>query len=213
MLEKTWNKDQRSVLSLSVFLAYSRLGGRVRKYQLSRRPLDDSEDYVDVDGTLPFGRKSYGLLRLRERGDDALRLVSSIIELVTIFSGVQLDSRLRDARASGLYQCLHHLLIDINVTAFVLSLSWLTNVTAGHTKKVTSNAITLIGYCVGNSAGPFTWQEQYELRRRDMEERDTIYDDVSIEVLLPDGTHVEKKVEKVRVHLTMHNLIRMRGRP
>ncbi|KZT03194.1 MFS general substrate transporter [Laetiporus sulphureus 93-53] len=183
-------------------------------------------------------------------------LVSGTIELITISSGVQLASRLKDARAYvGFCWYLPTLLgillvnllpwtdkvgllcgqelTNINVTAFVLSLSWLTNVTAGHTKKVTSNAIMLIGYCVGNSAGPFIWQAQYEPRnhvpwavigicyvccmfilliirfllarenrRRDMEERDTTYDDVYIEVLLPDGTHVEKKVEKEYLDLT-----------
>ncbi|KZS99370.1 uncharacterized protein LAESUDRAFT_668066 [Laetiporus sulphureus 93-53] len=52
----------------------------------------------------------------------------------------------------------------------------------------------------------------WENRRRDMEERDTTYDDGYIEVLLPDGTHVEKKVEKVCHVLycrsTMHELVR-----
>lgn len=54
--------------------------------------------------------------------------------------------------------------IGISTTAFVLALSWLTNVTAGHTKKVTVNAIMLIAYCVGNAAGPFMWQAKYEPR-------------------------------------------------
>lgn len=52
----------------------------------------------------------------------------------------------------------------ISTTGFVLALSWITNVTAGHTKKVTVNAIMLIAYCVGNAAGPFMWQAQYEPR-------------------------------------------------
>ena len=52
----------------------------------------------------------------------------------------------------------------ISTTGFVLALSWITNVTAGHTKKVTVNAIMLIAYCIGNAAGPFMWQAQYEPR-------------------------------------------------
>ena len=46
----------------------------------------------------------------------------------------------------------------------MLSLSWLSNVTAGHTKRVTVNAIMLIAYCTGNAAAPFMWQEKYKPR-------------------------------------------------
>jgi len=50
------------------------------------------------------------------------------------------------------------------MTGFVLSLSWLSNVTAGHTKRVTVNAIILSANCIGNSAGPFMWQQKYKPR-------------------------------------------------
>lgn len=46
----------------------------------------------------------------------------------------------------------------------VLSLSWVSSVTAGHTKRITVNAIMLSAYCIGNSAGPFMWQAQYKPR-------------------------------------------------
>ena len=52
----------------------------------------------------------------------------------------------------------------VGTTGFVLSLSWLSNVTAGHTKRVTVNAIMLSAYCIGNSAGPFMWQQKYKPR-------------------------------------------------
>jgi len=52
----------------------------------------------------------------------------------------------------------------VGTTGFVLSLSWLSNVTAGHTKRVTTNAIMLSAYCIGNSAGPFMWQQKYKPR-------------------------------------------------
>lgn len=42
--------------------------------------------------------------------------------------------------------------------AIVLSLSWISSVTSGHTKRVTVNAVMLSAYCIGNSAGPFMWQ-------------------------------------------------------
>lgn len=54
--------------------------------------------------------------------------------------------------------------VGVGTTGFVLSLSWLSSVTAGHTKKVTTNAIMLSAYCIGNSAGPFMWQAQYKPR-------------------------------------------------
>jgi len=185
-----------------------------------------------------------------------LAMVSGVVEIVTIFTGVQIASRLQNARAyvSFFYfipTILGILLVNllpwsdkvgllfgqwmttISVTAFVLALSWLTNVTAGHTKKVTVNAIMLIAYCVGNAAGPFMWQAQYvprnhvpwtvigicyaccmilvliirvllvrENRRRDREPPDTTYDDVYVEVVLPDGKRVERKVEKEYLDLT-----------
>ncbi|PCH43306.1 MFS general substrate transporter [Wolfiporia cocos MD-104 SS10] len=183
-------------------------------------------------------------------------LVSGTIELVTISTGVHVATRLRNARAyvgfCWYFPTLLGILLvnllpwsdkagllcgqeltNISVTAFVLALSWLTNVTAGHTKKVTVNAIMLIGYCVGNSAGPFMWQAQYvprnhvpwtiigicyvccmflllairwllasENRRRDREARDTTYDGVYVEVVLADGSRVERKVEKEYLDLT-----------
>ena len=55
-------------------------------------------------------------------------------------------------------------LSGISTTGFVPALSWINNVTAGHSKKVTVNAIMLITYCVGNAAGPFMWQAQYKPR-------------------------------------------------
>lgn len=41
-------------------------------------------------------------------------------------------------------------LSGFGTAGFVLSLGWVTSVTAGHTKRITVNAIVLIGYCVGS---------------------------------------------------------------
>lgn len=50
---------------------------------------------------------------------------------------------------------------------WTLSMSVATANTAGHTKKVTVNAMLLIGYCLGNFVGPFFFKSyqspQYEL--------------------------------------------------
>lgn len=43
--------------------------------------------------------------------------------------------------------------------SFVCMLSCIGSNTAGHTKKVLTNAIYLIGYCIGNLAGPLTFKE------------------------------------------------------
>ena len=55
-------------------------------------------------------------------------------------------------------------LLGVGTTGFVLALSWLSTVTAGHTKRVTVNAVMLSAYCIGNAVAPFMWQEQYKPR-------------------------------------------------
>ncbi|KAJ7457775.1 major facilitator superfamily domain-containing protein [Mycena latifolia] len=52
----------------------------------------------------------------------------------------------------------------VGTTVFVIALSWMSSVTAGHTKRVTTNAIMLIAYCTGNAVGPFMWQAKYKPR-------------------------------------------------
>ncbi|KAJ6595235.1 MFS general substrate transporter [Mycena vulgaris] len=54
----------------------------------------------------------------------------------------------------------------VGTTGFVISLSWLASVTSGHTKRVTTNAIMLSAYCIGNAVGPFMWKAQYKPRNR-----------------------------------------------
>lgn len=116
-----------------------------------------------------------------------LGCVDGIIEIVTIWTGVKLAARWRNSRAwvSVIYFTPNILgcflvnflpwenkvgllfsvwLTGVGTTGFVLSLGWLTAVTAGHTKRVTVQAIMLIGYCVGNAAGPFMWQERFKPR-------------------------------------------------
>jgi len=44
---------------------------------------------------------------------------------------------------------------------FVLSVAWLSSVTAGHTKRITVNAIAFCAYCIGYASGPFMWQAKY----------------------------------------------------
>lgn len=54
------------------------------------------------------------------------------------------------------YGRLACLWISFSYTAtWTLSMSVATANTAGHTKKITTNAMLLIGYCLGNFVGPF----------------------------------------------------------
>lgn len=46
----------------------------------------------------------------------------------------------------------------------MLALAWLNNVTAGHTKRVVTNATILSAYCIGNAASPLMWKAQYKPR-------------------------------------------------
>ncbi|EIW56362.1 MFS general substrate transporter [Trametes versicolor FP-101664 SS1] len=185
-----------------------------------------------------------------------LGCVDGFIEIVTIYTGVQIAARITNSRAyvGAIYfipNIMGVLIINflpwdnkvgllfgqwltgVGTTGFVLSLSWLSSVTSGHTKRVTVNAIMLISYCVGNAAAPFMWQAKYrprnhipwtiigicyvicpilmllirvlllrENKKRDAEPRDDTYDDVYIEVVLPDGTRTEKRVDKEYLDLT-----------
>lgn len=49
--------------------------------------------------------------------------------------------------------------------AFVMILSMQVANTAGHTKKVVTNAVLFLGYCTGNLAGPFFYKDaqKYDL--------------------------------------------------
>ena len=46
----------------------------------------------------------------------------------------------------------------------IMSLSWVTSTVSGHTKKITMNAVWLVGYSVGQMLSPQPWKEQYKPR-------------------------------------------------
>ncbi|TFK33346.1 MFS general substrate transporter [Crucibulum laeve] len=116
-----------------------------------------------------------------------LGCVDGVIEIVTIWTGVAIAARIPNSRAYvGTIYMIPNLLgvflinflpwsnkvgllfaqwtTGVGTTGFVIALSWLSNVTAGHTKRITVNAITLSAYCIGNAAGPFMWQAKYKPR-------------------------------------------------
>jgi ACS family allantoate permease-like MFS transporter len=52
----------------------------------------------------------------------------------------------------------------IATAGYVIAIVWVSQTTAGHTKRVTTNAIMLSGSCIGNAAGPFMWKAKYKPR-------------------------------------------------
>ncbi|CAE6462461.1 unnamed protein product [Rhizoctonia solani] len=118
-----------------------------------------------------------------------LACVDGVVEIITIYTGVLLASKWKDGRGyvAALYfvpNILGSVLINtlpwsnqigllfslwitgVGTTGFVLSLGWVTAVVAGHTKRITVQAIMLSAYCVGNLVGPQMWQEKYKPRNR-----------------------------------------------
>lgn len=63
---------------------------------------------------------------------------------------------LQQSNHAGRYIC--YLLTGPYNAAFVLILSLQIANTAGHTKKVVTNAVLFLGYCTGNIAGPFFYK-------------------------------------------------------
>ncbi|KAI0305253.1 MFS general substrate transporter [Multifurca ochricompacta] len=108
-----------------------------------------------------------------------LGCVDGVVEIVTIFTGVTIAL---GGDAYFIPNILGVFLVNflpwhdkvgllfsvwltgVGTTGFVLALAWVSQTTAGHTKKVTTNAIMLSAYCIGNAAGPFMWQAKYKPR-------------------------------------------------
>ncbi|KAJ7508955.1 major facilitator superfamily domain-containing protein [Mycena galericulata] len=117
-----------------------------------------------------------------------LGCVDGVVEIVTIWTGVTISAKTGSRAYVAFFYFIPNVLgtilvnalpwsdkvgllfsiwlTGVGTTGFVLSLSWVGAVTAGHTKRVTTNAIMLGAYCIGNSAGPFMWQQKYKPRNR-----------------------------------------------
>ncbi|KAK5683438.1 hypothetical protein LTS10_004970 [Elasticomyces elasticus] len=81
------------------------------------------------------------------------RLIVMFVCLLPTLAGVVGMWVLPETNAYGRLVCLW---ITFSYTAsWTLAMSMVTANTAGHTKKSTSAAVTLIGYCLGNFIGPF----------------------------------------------------------
>ncbi|KAG1740624.1 MFS general substrate transporter [Suillus lakei] len=175
-----------------------------------------------------------------------LSCVPGVIEILTIFTGVRLAAQRPNSRAyvGAIYfvpAWLGILLVNLLPWSNQLGsvypdsccqLSWLNSVTAGHTKKVVTNAIMLSAYCIGNAAGPFMWKTQYKprnhvpwavigacyvvcpilllviravlVRENKIRDAEPVDDDEEyiIEKITEDGKRVEVKVDKEFLDLT-----------
>ncbi|KAJ6496103.1 major facilitator superfamily domain-containing protein [Mycena sanguinolenta] len=117
-----------------------------------------------------------------------LSCVDGVIEIITIFTGVTVAARTGQRAYTAFVwkmpEVLGGILINalpwsnkigllcslwitgVGTTGFVIVLAWVSSVTAGHTKRITTNAIMLTAYCIGNAVGPFMWKQQYKPRNR-----------------------------------------------
>ncbi|KAI5984683.1 MFS general substrate transporter [Pisolithus albus] len=184
-----------------------------------------------------------------------LTMIPGVVEILTIYSGVRLAAHLKNGRAyvgavyfvpalvgiaivnllpwsdtAGLL--VGQFMTGVCTTGFVLGLSWLGNVTAGHTKRVVTNAIMLSAYCIGNAVGPLMWKAQYKPRnhvpwaviavcycvcpmillvirvllnrenRRRDSEASNEVEEYYIEKVTEDGKRIEVKVDKEFMDLT-----------
>ncbi|KAG5417357.1 DAL5 [Candida metapsilosis] len=79
-------------------------------------------------------------------------IVAIFCGCITVMAGSLLAfAPTNEGKLAGLY------LYDLSIVCFICILSQVASSVAGHTKKVTVNAIFLIGYCVGNLIGPQTF--------------------------------------------------------
>ncbi|KAI0823552.1 MFS general substrate transporter [Trametes gibbosa] len=116
-----------------------------------------------------------------------LGCVDGVVEIIVIFCTVTSATYWKNGRAysAALAYCvaiLGSILVNtipsshrvgllfcywISITSiapFVVMLAWVGSTTAGHTKRLTTNAIVMVGYAVGNSAGPQYWEKKYQPR-------------------------------------------------
>lgn len=50
------------------------------------------------------------------------------------------------------------------IAPFTIFLGWVSSITSGHTKRITTNGIVLCSYAIGNAVSQFMWKAQYQPR-------------------------------------------------
>ncbi|KAJ7729403.1 MFS general substrate transporter [Mycena maculata] len=99
-----------------------------------------------------------------------LGCVLGVVEALAIWTGVIICARTGSRTWIIFLYCLPNILGIILVNTLpwgnkigllcsvwltIISLSWISTITAGHTKRITTNSIMLAAYSVGNALGPF----------------------------------------------------------
>ncbi|KAH8117203.1 membrane transporter [Phellopilus nigrolimitatus] len=118
-----------------------------------------------------------------------LGCVDGVVVIAAIYGSTKLSSYLRDCRGfiialwtiPGIVGGILVVTLPFNNrigllfsywTALIVNgclpvlLGWVNSVTAGHSKRITTNAIVLSAYSIGNAVGPFMWEEKYRPRNR-----------------------------------------------
>lgn len=116
-----------------------------------------------------------------------LGCVDGVVEILTIWLGVVLASQPSIGRSyAGVLMYIPAILGAILVSTlpfsnkigllfsywisifaiapFTIFLGWVGSITSGHTKRITTNAIVLCSYAIGNAVSQFMWKAQYQPR-------------------------------------------------
>ncbi|OJA20275.1 hypothetical protein AZE42_11034 [Rhizopogon vesiculosus] len=97
------------------------------------------------------------------------------------------------------------LMVITGLLTLILAISFC--ITAGHTKKVVTNAAFLSASCIGNAVGPFMWRAQYKPRENRLRDAEPIGNEEEdhvpvIEGITEDGDRVEVEVDKEFLDMT-----------
>ncbi|KAG1826874.1 MFS general substrate transporter [Suillus subaureus] len=116
-----------------------------------------------------------------------LGCVDGVVEILTIWLGVVLASEPSIGRSyAGVLMYIPAILGSILVSTlpfsnkigllfsywislfaiapFTIFLGWVSSITSGHTKRITTNGIVLCSYAIGNAVSQFMWKAQYQPR-------------------------------------------------
>ncbi|KAG1741544.1 MFS general substrate transporter [Suillus paluster] len=151
-----------------LFALFSALINVVNSLTIQQSLIIASFGFTDVQTTLlscvigvVFILAIFTAIRLATRWPNSRAYIGAI-SFIPAWSGILLVNLLPWSDRAGLL--VGQYMIAISVASFALALSWLNNVTAGHTKRIVTNAIMLSSSCIGNLAGPFLWKAQYKPR-------------------------------------------------
>ncbi|KAF8521407.1 MFS general substrate transporter [Hysterangium stoloniferum] len=168
------------------------IGNRQFKWEQFTETLQDPKTWLFASFNIPNSISNQRSIIVKSFGFTNFQtaLLDSVVGVIgagSILSGAMLVARYKNSRAyiAMLYFIPHNVgcilvmtlpesnkwglllslwITGIGTTSYVVALTWVIGVTAGHTKRITTNAIMLCAYCTGNIAGPYLWQSKFEPR-------------------------------------------------